>query len=63
LPDAGSSQVRAKSEKKKLSFAAVHAVAGGAIRDRELQTKTNTHKKESAFVIGNARINYDVVDV
>jgi hypothetical protein len=45
LPDAGSSLVRAKSEKNKLSFAAVHAVAGGAIRDRERKRKQTLCQK------------------
>jgi hypothetical protein len=45
VADAGSSEVRAKSENKKLSFAAVHAVAGGAIRDRERKRKRTLCQK------------------
>jgi hypothetical protein len=38
------SEVRAR-EKKKVSFAAVHAVAGGAIRDRERKRKQTLCQK------------------
>jgi hypothetical protein len=34
-----------RSENKKLSFAAVHAVAGGAIRDRERKRKRTLCQK------------------